>query len=34
MYNLPSGAAFKVGMYAINRAGAGPATATQQVITQ
>lgn len=34
MYNLPSSAAFNVGMYAINRAGAGPATATQQVITQ
>lgn len=34
MYNLPSSAAFNVGMYAINRAGAGPATATQKVITQ
>ena len=34
MYNLPSSAAFNVGMYAVNRAGAGPATATQQVITQ
>lgn len=34
MYNLPSSAAFNVGMYAVNRAGAGPATATQKVITQ
>jgi hypothetical protein len=34
MYNLPSSAAFNVGMYAINSAGVGPATATQQVITQ
>ena len=34
MYNLPSSTAFNVGMYAVNRAGVGPATATQQVVTQ
>jgi hypothetical protein len=34
MYNLPSSAAFNVGMYAINSAGVGPATATQKVVTQ
>ncbi|MGH2563000.1 MAG: hypothetical protein ACRDE5_00710 [Ginsengibacter sp.] len=34
MYNLPSTATFSVGMYAVNSAGAGPATALQQVTTQ
>ena len=34
MYNLPNAATFNVGMFAINRAGTGPATALQQVTTQ
>jgi hypothetical protein len=34
LYNLPTGVPYNVSMYAINRAGSGPATASQQVIPQ
>ena len=34
LYNLPSTTTFKVGMYAINGSGAGPATGLQEVTTQ
>ncbi len=34
MYNLPNAATFNVGMFAVNSAGIGPATALQQVTTQ
>jgi len=34
IYNLPSKTAYNVSMYAINSAGSGPATASQEVIPQ
>jgi len=34
LYNLPSGVPYNVSMYAFNRAGSGPASASQQVIPQ
>ena len=33
-YNLPSGVPYNVSVYAVNRAGSGPAATSQQVITQ